>query len=291
MKVAIYSRNLSDNHANFVNELVCKLIDKQIEVIVFELLLEFLKKHINVDKELKTFKNSKELDGVDYMFSVGGDGTLLQSISFVSKLQLPVLGINTGRLGFLTSVSSQEIDEAIKSILSKNFDLDTRSMLEVELKNNPFGALNFALNEVTIQKKDSSAMIIIHTYLDGKFLNSYWADGLIVSTPTGSTAYSLSCNGPIVLPNSGNIIITPIAPHNLNVRPLVIPDNIEVRLLIESRAENCLVALDYKSETIPVSTEIIIKKSKEQISIIRLKKHDFLSTLRNKLMWGLDKRN
>jgi NAD+ kinase len=291
LKIAIYSRNLSEVHANFVDELVCKLINKQVEVIVFQPLWEFLKKHIKLKNDLTTFKNSKELDGVDYMFSVGGDGTLLESVSYVKKLKLPVLGINTGRLGFLTSVSSQETDEAIKSILANDFDLDTRSLLEVELKNNPFGTLNFALNEVTIQKKDSSSMITIHTYLDGKFLNSYWADGLIVSTPTGSTAYSLSCNGPIVLPNSGNIIITPIAPHNLNVRPLVIPDNIEVRLLIESRAENCLVALDYKSETIPVSTEIIIKKSKEQISLIRLKNHDFLSTLRNKLMWGLDKRN
>lgn len=291
MKVALYSLNLSENHSNFVDELVQKLMDKQIEVIVFEPLFEFLKKHVKIKHELKTFKNSKELAGVNYMFSVGGDGTLLQSISFVKKLKIPVLGINTGRLGFLTSVSSQETDEAIKSILANDYDLDTRSLLEVELKKNPFGTLNFALNEVTIQKKDSSSMITIHTYLDGKFLNSYWADGLIVSTPTGSTAYSLSCNGPIVLPNSGNIIITPIAPHNLNVRPLVIPDNIEVRLLIESRAENCLVALDYKSETIPVSTEIIIKKSKEQISLIRLKNHDFLSTLRNKLMWGLDKRN
>lgn len=291
MKIAIYSRNLSEVHANFVDELVCKLIDKQVDVIVFQPLWEFLKKHIKLKNELKTFKNSKELGGVDYMFSIGGDGTLLESVSYVKKLQLPVLGINTGRLGFLTSVSSQETDEAINSILTNEFELDTRSLLEVELKNNPFGTLNFALNEVTIQKKDSSSMITIHAYLDGKFLNSYWADGLIVSTPTGSTAYSLSCNGPIVLPNSGNIIITPIAPHNLNVRPLVIPDNIEVRLLIESRAENCLVALDYKSETIPVSTEIIIKKSKEQIRLIRLKNHDFLSTLRNKLMWGLDKRN
>lgn len=291
MKVALYSLNLSENHSNFVDELVQKLMEKQIEVIVFEPLFEFLKKHVKIKHELKTFKNSKDLAGVNYMFSVGGDGTLLQSISFVKKLKIPVLGINTGRLGFLTSVSSQETDEAIKSILANDYDLDTRSLLEVELKKNPFGTLNFALNEVTIQKKDSSSMITIHTYLDGKFLNSYWADGLIVSTPTGSTAYSLSCNGPIVLPNSGNIIITPIAPHNLNVRPLVIPDNIEVRLFIESRAENCLVALDYKSETIPVSTEIIIKKSKEQISLIRLKNHDFLSTLRNKLMWGLDKRN
>lgn len=291
MKIAIYSRNLSEVQANFVDELVCKLIDKQVEVIVFQPLWEFLNTPNKLKNDVKTFKDSKELSGVDYMFSVGGDGTLLESVSYVKKLRIPILGINTGRLGFLTSVSIQETDEAIKSILAKDYELDTRSLLEVVLKNNPFGTLNFALNEVTIQKKDSSSMITIHTYLDGKFLNSYWADGLIVSTPTGSTAYSLSCNGPIVLPNSGNIIITPIAPHNLNVRPLVIPDNIEVRLLIESRAENCLVALDYKSETISVSTEIIIKKSKEQIRLIRLKNHDFLSTLRNKLMWGLDKRN
>lgn len=291
MKIAIYSRNLSKIHANFVDELVFKLIDKQVEVIVYQPLLEFLPKKNKSINNLLTFSCSKDLRGVDYMFSIGGDGTMLESVSYVKKLRIPILGINTGRLGFLTSVSSQETDEAIKNILAKDYDLDTRSLLEVELKNNPFGTLNFALNEVTIQKKDSSSMITIHTYLDGKFLNSYWADGLIVSTPTGSTAYSLSCNGPIVLPNSGNIIITPIAPHNLNVRPLVIPDNIEVRLLIESRAENCLVALDYKSETIPVSTDIIIKKSKEQIRLIRLKNHDFLSTLRNKLMWGLDKRN
>ncbi len=291
MKIAIYSRNLSKIHANFVDELVFKLIDKQVEVIVYQPLLEFLNTPNTLKNDVKTFKDSKELSGVDYMFSVGGDGTLLESVSYVKKLRIPILGINTGRLGFLTSVSIQETDEAIKSILAKDYELDTRSLLEVVLKNNPFGTLNFALNEVTIQKKDSSSMITIHTYLDGKFLNSYWADGLIVSTPTGSTAYSLSCNGPIVLPNSGNIIITPIAPHNLNVRPLVIPDNIEVRLRIESRAENCLVALDYKSETISVLTEIIIKKSKEQIRLIRLKNHDFLSTLRNKLMWGLDKRN
>lgn len=291
MKIAIYSRNLSKIHANFVDELVFKLIDKQVEVVVYKPLLEFLNTPNKLKNDVKIFKDSKELNGVDYMFSVGGDGTLLESVSYVKKLRIPILGINTGRLGFLTSVSIQETDEAIKSILAKDYELDTRSLLEVVLKNNPFGTLNFALNEVTIQKKDSSSMITIHTYLDGKFLNSYWADGLIVSTPTGSTAYSLSCNGPIVLPNSGNIIITPIAPHNLNVRPLVIPDNIEVRLLIESRAENCLVALDYKSETIPVSTEIIIKKSKKQIRLIRLKNHDFLSTLRNKLMWGLDKRN
>lgn len=291
MKIAIYSRNLPDNQVEFVSELIQKLTIKNIELIIFEPILELLKNNDNLKLDLKGFESSNELDGVEYMFSIGGDGTLLESVSFVKKLKIPILGINTGRLGFLTSASIQEIDNAIEQILQKDYDLDTRSLLDVEIKGNPFGTLNFALNEVTILKKDSSSMITIHTYLDGVFLNSYWADGLIISTPTGSTAYSLSCNGPIVLPNSGNIIITPIAPHNLNVRPLVIPDTIEVKLKIEGRADNCLAALDYKSETISMSSEIIVKKSQEKISLIRLKNHDFLSTLRNKLMWGLDKRN
>ncbi|MGE0561604.1 MAG: NAD kinase [Flavobacteriales bacterium] len=291
MKIAIYSRILSDNQLLFVCELIKKLTEKNVEVLVYEPLVELIMKQNDSLTSLVSFKNSQQLKGVDYMFSVGGDGTLLESVSFVKKLTIPILGINTGRLGFLTSASSNEIDATIEQVLNKDYDLDTRSMLDVDLQNHPFGELNFALNEVTIQKRDSSSMIIIHTYLDGVFLNSYWADGLIISTPTGSTAYSLSCNGPIVLPNSGNIIITPIAPHNLNVRPLVIPDNIEVRLKIEGRADNCLIALDYKSKTIPVTSEIIIKKSSQQINLVRLKNHEFLSTLRNKLMWGLDKRN
>lgn len=291
MKIAIYSRILSDNQTAFVCELIKKLTVKNVEVLIYEPLVGLIKKQEASIAPLVSFKNSKELKGVDYMFSVGGDGTLLESVSFVKKLTIPILGINTGRLGFLTSASSNEIDATIEQVLNKDYDLDTRSMLDVDLQDHPFGELNFALNEVTIQKRDSSSMIIIHTYLDNVFLNSYWADGLIISTPTGSTAYSLSCNGPIVLPNSGNIIITPIAPHNLNVRPLVIPDNIEVRLKIEGRADNCLIALDYKSETIPMNSEIIIKKSSQQINLVRLKNHEFLSTLRNKLMWGLDKRN
>lgn len=291
MKIAIYSKNLAEIHVQFVEDLFNKLHEKEVYLIVFKPFHEFLMKHASLENELQTFATSEELLGVDYMFSIGGDGTLLETVSFVKELKIPILGINAGRLGFLTSVSNQEIDLALDSILANDFTLDNRSLLDVEMKGNPFGKLNFALNEVTIQKKDSSSMIIIHTYLDGVFLNSYWADGLIIATPTGSTAYSLSCNGPIVLPDSGNIIITPIAPHNLNVRPLVIPDNIEVTLKIEGREDNYLVALDYKSATIPVSTKIVIKKSANKIKLIRLKNHDFLNTLRNKLMWGLDKRN
>lgn len=291
MRIAIYSRDLAENYIQFVNQLLQKLTQQNIQVVLYHSFFEHLKNHIELNPSTTYFKTSKELHNIDYMFSIGGDGTLLETVSFIKEQNIPILGINAGRLGFLTSVSNQEIDFAIESILSKSYTLDNRFLLDVHINENPFGDLNFALNEVTIQKRDSSSMITIHTFLDDVFLNSYWADGLIIATPTGSTAYSLSCNGPIVLPGSENIIITPIAPHNLNVRPLIIPDNSEIKLKIEGREENYLVALDYKSATIPVSTEIIIKKSNTNINLIRFKNHDFFNTLRNKLMWGLDKRN
>ena len=192
MKIAIYSRILSDNQTAFVCELIQKLTVKNVEVLIYEPLVGLIKKQEDSIAPLVSFKNSQELKGVDYMFSVGGDGTLLESVSFVKKLIIPILGINTGRLGFLTSASSNEIDATIEQVLNKDYDLDTRSMLDVDLQDHPFGELNFALNEVTIQKRDSSSMIIIHTYLNNVFLNSYWADGLIISTPTGSTAYSFT---------------------------------------------------------------------------------------------------
>jgi len=291
LRIAIYSRDLAENYVQFVHQLLQKLAQHNIQVVLYQSFFEQLKNSIELNSSISSFKTNKELHNIDYMFSVGGDGTLLETVSFVKELNIPILGINAGRLGFLTSVSNQEIDFAIESILSKNYTLDNRFLLDVHINENPFGDLNFALNEVTIQKRDSSSMITIHAFLDGVFLNSYWADGLIIATPTGSTAYSLSCNGPIVLPNTENIIITPIAPHNLNVRPLIIPDNSEIKLKIEGREENYLVALDYKSATIPVSTEIIIKKSNTNINLIRFENHDFFNTLRNKLMWGLDKRN
>lgn len=287
MKVAIYSRNISQNHVIFFNDLLQTLINRNIEIVVYHQLFSAIEKNM----QIQYFENKNELNSVDFLFSIGGDGTLLEALSFAQEKQIPILGINTGRLGFLTSVSTDEIKNAIDSLLNKEYRLETRLLLDVDLENNPFGKSNYALNDVTIQKRDSSSMITIQAYLDGVFLNSYWADGLIISTPTGSTAYSMSCNGPIVLPNSGNIIITPIAPHNLNVRPLVVPDSTEIKLFVESRADNFLVAMDYKSATVPNSKEIKITKSNRTIQLVRLKNFDFLNTLRNKLMWGLDRRN
>ena len=292
MKIGIYGERLEDNYLSFIELLFQKLINKHVEVLVYKDFYDDLNQKISLEKlKLSTFQSHEDVRDVDYLFSIGGDGTLLKTITFVRDSNIPILGINTGRLGFLTSIATEEIEAAINDVLAGDFDLDTRTLLSLETENNLFGDINYALNEITLQKKDTSSMVTIQVYLGDDFLNSYWADGLIISTPTGSTAYSLSCNGPIVLPGSGNFIINPIAPHNLNVRPLVIPDDTELTLKIAGRTENFLVALDSRSLTVPLSIELKIKKASHQINLIRLKNYSFLNTLRTKLIWGLDKRN
>jgi NAD+ kinase len=291
VKIAIYGKSITDNHLDFISVLFKTLLEKEVEVIVFKSFYDDIIQQVSLSDKVKTFSNYEEINKVDYLFSVGGDGTLLETVALVRDTNIPILGINTGRLGFLTSTTTDKIEQAITDVLEGNFKLDKRTLLSLDTKNNLFGDVNYALNEITLQKTDTSSMITIHAYLGEDFLNSYWADGLIISTPTGSTAYSLSCGGPIIMPGSGNIIINPIAPHNLNVRPLVIPDNIDLTLKIEGRTDNFLVALDSRSLTIPLSTELRIKKSDHNVNLIRLQNHSFLSTLRTKLMWGLDKRN
>jgi NAD+ kinase len=291
VKIAIYSYRLDDKYLSFVELLFQKLLEKNVEVFIYKNFYEVLQGKITLDKGLMIFETHQGLNGIDYLFSIGGDGTLLETITFVRDKPIPILGINTGRLGFLTSIVTEEVDSAIEDVLSGNFDLDTRTLLSLETDDNLFGDINYALNEITLLKKDTSSMITIEVYIGDDFLNSYWADGLIISTPTGSTAYSLSCNGPIILPGSGNIIINPIAPHNLNVRPVVVPDNSELRLKIAGRTENFLVALDSRSLTVPLSIEIKVSKAAHQIKLVRLKHYSFLDTLRTKLMWGQDRRN
>jgi len=291
VKIAIYGNGLDDNYLSFIKLLFIKLLNEQVEVLIFKNFYDDLNQKFLLDGRLKIFNNHLDIGNVNYLFSIGGDGTLLKTITFVRDYDIPILGINTGRMGFLTSIATDEIDRAINDVLAGNFELDARTLLSLETENNLFGELNYALNEITLQKKDTSSMVTIQVYLGDCFLNSYWADGLIISTPTGSTAYSLSCNGPLVLPGSGNIIINPIAPHNLNVRPLVIPDDTELTLKIAGRTENFLVALDSRSLTVPLSIELKIKKSSHKINLIRLKNYSFLNTLRSKLNWGLDKRN
>ena len=292
MKAAIYGRELEANKSKYVQTLFDKMKNAGIEPVIFEPLYKYIKNEIKISQPFSFFNTHDDLKGkVHFLFSIGGDGTLLETLSLIRNSEIPVMGINTGRLGFLSSISKEEIDFAIDAVMARKYMIDKRSLLRLETKTNLFGKVNYALNDITIHKSDASSMISIHVWLDGQFLNTYYANGLIISTPTGSTAYSLSCGGPITMPSSENFIITPVAPHNLNVRPLIISDQSVLKIKVESRSDNPMVTLDSRSETIEGDMDLVIKKESFGINIVKLEDHDFLSTLRNKLNWGVDKRN
>jgi NAD+ kinase len=223
--------------------------------------------------------------------SLGGDGTMLDTITFVGNSNIPIIGINLGRLGFLAAISEDEVDSALSSLVQGSYAIEKRSLLHLDANIPLFGNAPFGLNEFTIHRKDSSSMIKIHTYLNGEFLNTYWADGLIVATPTGSTGYSLSCGGPVVFPQASNFIITPVAPHNLNLRSIVVPDDGVISFEVEGRSDTFLCTLDSRSETITSDTQLAIRKENFSISLVRPHDHNFLKTIRQKLYWGIDKRN
>jgi NAD+ kinase len=292
MKIAIYGRPTQDNISEHIQFLFDKLNECKADVFIFEPFYQFLVKKLTLPGSVKTFKTNVDLKhGVDYMLSLGGDGTFLETVIYVRDSGIPILGINTGRLGFLANVAKTEISSAIDSLTKKKYTLETRALLNLTTASNLFGDVNYALNELTVMKKDSSAMITVNAYINGEYLNSYFADGLIIATPTGSTAYSLSCGGPLVMPGSQNFVITPIAPHNLNVRPLVISDNNVITLKITGRSSHYMVSLDSRSEVIDSSIELTLKKADFYVNFIKLENQSFFSTIRNKLLWGLDKRN
>jgi NAD+ kinase len=258
---------------------------------------EFLKilyeKNI-VRKEYKTFESYKELDeSFDMLISIGGDGTILRAATLVRNSGVPILGINAGRLGFLATVQKENIAEFMQFVIEKKYTLSKRTLLSLSCSpnNESIQDINFAMNEITVSRKDTTSMITIDTYLNDEFLNSYWADGLIISTPTGSTGYSLSCGGPILTPDVKSLVITPIAPHNLNARPLVVPDETEIRLKISGREENYLVSLDSRITSVKNESILTIKKTPFQINMVEIPEETFLKTLRTKLLWGEDKRN
>lgn len=292
MTIAVYARNTKDNHPLYIEKLIALLKKEKVNLIVYEPYYQFLKQEFHFNTILKTFNCYETLKSkADYVVCLGGDGTILETVALVRKSGIPVLGVNTGRLGFLASVSKDDIDKAITLLIKEKFNLDKRELLEIIGGEKQFDGINYGLNEFTIHKKDSSAMINIDTYVDGVFLNSYFADGLIVSTATGSTAYSLSCGGPIMIPDSENFIITPIASHNLNVRPIVIPNNKTIRFSVTGRDESFNVSLDSRSSQIASATEISIKKADFRFNLIAFEDQHFFVTLRNKLLWGLDKRH
>ncbi len=292
MNVAVYGRKVTKQNAEYYKEFLGIIQDFGWNPVLESDFKKLLVKKIGVSESTDEFRSHDDFkSGIDLSFSLGGDGTFLQNVKFIRSSGVPVLGINTGRLGFLANISRDQIQEAMELVRKKEYVHQKRSLIRVETEQNLFGNDNVALNEVTLQKKDTSSMITVHASLDGKYLNSYWADGLIVATPSGSTAYSLSCGGPIITPGCQVHILTPIAPHNLNVRPMVVPDHMPIKLSIEGRNRSYLISLDGKSMSIRQEEEVTIHKADYMINVIKFEDNNFLDTIRNKMLWGIDKRN
>ena len=293
MKIAIYGKKFNTDFNPYFKEIIDSLILNKVDISIDKSFYETLPQNIKPgEKLLHFFSNSEDLQkDTDVMLSVGGDGTFLDCITIVQNSNIPIAGINSGRLGFLANISRNEIQAAMHKIITENFSIEERDLIQLVKPTNLFKEFKFALNEVTISKKDSSSMITIGVYLNGHFLNTYWADGLIIATPTGSTAYSLSVGGPIVVPEARNFVITPLAPHNLTVRPLVVPNNQELTLKVSGRDENYLLSLDRRYEVISTDIELKLKKANFKIKLVKHDERTFFSTLREKLMWGLDARN
>jgi len=293
MKVAIYGQTYQDNALDYVQELIEELHNVAAEIYVEKEFHAYFKEKKN-SKDYPIFTEKKGLDSSFDMFvSFGGDGTILRAITYLCNLDIPIVGVNTGRLGFLATFKKEDVRKVVKEFISGDYTIVERSLLSVgaDEKIPEFSNLNFALNEVTVSRKDTTSMITVETYLNNEYLTSYWADGLIISTPTGSTGYSLSCGGPVIVPTAKSLVLTPIAPHNLNVRPLVIPDDTVIRLKVSGREENHLVSLDSRIASVENGKELQVKKANFTVKMIAYNSESFLKTLRNKLLWGQDKRN
>ena len=292
MKVAIYSRVLESTQQKDVQLFFDELDKEEIEYVIFSEFYEQASKYINLPSSTQTFFHHSDLKSdIDFLISLGGDGTLLDTITLIRDKNIPVVGINFGRLGFLASIGRDEMSEAIKALARRSYIIDKRSLIHLDSNIPLFNEVPYGLNEFAIHKRDIAPMIKIHTYINGELLNTYWSDGLILATPTGSTGYSLSCAGPVVFPESGSFVLTPIAPHNLNVRPIVIPDNTIVSFEIESRADEVICALDSRRELVDKNVLLAVRRENFTVNLVRLNENNFLQTLRNKLSWGLDKRN
>ncbi|TAF65165.1 MAG: NAD kinase [Cytophagales bacterium] len=293
MRIAVHAKNFQDKALPFLNEMFEVIKQKDASLLLSTHFYEQLKEKENIIlPEYETYQPyTNDIKKADFLFSIGGDGTLLECITHIADRQIPVLGINLGRLGFLATTSPDDIRRTIHCLENGYYSFDERSLLKAYTDKEIFGGLDFALNDFTITKRDTASMIVVHTYINGEYLNSYWADGLIVSTPTGSTGYSLSCGGPVVMPSSNNFIISPVSPHNLNVRPLIVSDDCVISFTIEGRSKNFLVSLDSRSYVIDNTVQIAVKKEKFKTKLVKLKEENFWDTLRNKLNWGLDARN
>jgi NAD+ kinase len=292
MRAAIYSRVMEEGQQQNIQVFFDELAKQDIEPVVFAHYFEQIKDSIRLPANTSVFSLSEDLsDEVEFIISLGGDGTLLDTITLVRDKNISIMGINFGRLGFLASIGQEELKTAVQALAKRSFVVDKRTLIHLDADLPLFGNVPYALNEFAVHKRDTAAMIKIHTYLNGEFLNTYWADGLIVATPTGSTGYSLSCGGPIVFPESGSFVITPVAPHNLNVRPIIVPDDNVISFEVESRSENIICSLDSRREIMGKHVSLAVRKEGFSVKLLRLSENSFLQTLHNKLTWGLDKRN
>lgn len=294
MKVAIYGQYYQDSTEPIITEILEFFSKNEIEMVFESHYLDILVEKNIVERKYETFSSFNDIDSSYYMLvSIGGDGTILRAATYIRDSGVPILGINAGRLGFLATVQQENIAEFLQIVIDKKHSLSKRTLLSLtcDPTNESLQDINFAMNEVSVSRKDTTSMITIDTYLNGEYLNSYWADGLIISTPTGSTGYNLSCGGPILTPDAESLVITPISPHNLNARPLVIPDETEIRLKVSGREENYLVSLDSRITSVGNESILTIKKTPFKINMIEIPEETFLKTLRSKLLWGEDKRN
>jgi NAD+ kinase len=294
MKVAIYGQYYLNSTDPIIKDIFVFFTSNNVEMVIEANFLKMLHEKKIIQKEYKTFSSHTELDSsFEMLISIGGDGTILRAATLIRNSGVPILGINAGRLGFLATVQKENIAAFMQFVIDKKYTISERTLLSLttEPRNEAIEELNFAMNEVTVSRKDTTSMITVDTYLNGEYLNSYWADGLIISTPTGSTGYSLSCGGPILTPDVNSLVITPIAPHNLTARPLIIPDNTEIKLRVSGREDHYLISLDSRIASVKNESILTIKKTDFKINMVEIPGETFLKTLRNKLLWGEDKRN
>jgi len=292
MLLALYNRNFEEEQIPILKHTFELLQRQHIKLAIYKDFYDRISPFVSFSETPKFFTSNYDLPKhTEFLISLGGDGTMLDAVCFVSNSEIPIIGINLGRLGFLADIPKDEIELAIQSLTLGAYTIDKRTVLHLDSNIPLFGDFPFALNEFTLHRKDSSQMIKIHTFVNGEFLNTYWADGLIVATPTGSTGYSLSCNGPLIFPQTSSFVITPVAPHNLNIRPLIVSDDSVISFEVEGRAANFLCTLDSRMESITKDVQLAVRKENFKVSLLRLDEHNFMKTIRHKLYWGIDSRN
>lgn len=288
--IALFGKNLAPENGEYMRQLFAKLNDNNAEMTIYKPFVDMVANYIPDGVAFSTFNSHTDLKA-DLLFSIGGDGTILDTVPFVLDSGIPVLGINMGRLGFLSSVSKNEIEKAVESVLSGDYSVEQRTLLELVSPGNVFGDVRYALNELNVIRNPEHSLLAIKVYVDDTYLNTYWGDGILLATPTGSTAYSLSAGGPIIAPNSKSFVLTPIAAHNLTVRPVVIPDDSIVRIQVESREKKFVFSMDSRTCALDTSVQLEVRKADFCLNLVRMSNEDFFGTIRNKLMWGKDNRN